>query len=195
MEWFLSRGVIALVLGASFAWLVLAPPEADGRRSPGTALAASVDVSARLDAYLRRATARREFNGTVLVVRGGRILLRKAYGWADLRERRPNRVATRFRISSLSTDVMFVALLQLIDRGRLDLDDSLCKHIQPCPARWRPITVRLLVDGRSGLPSARCPGGRERSPSGSQRWAPDRSHSNPARAGTAPRPACWSQHS
>jgi CubicO group peptidase (beta-lactamase class C family) len=149
-----SRGVIALALLVSVLWLVAAP-DADGRRSPGSAFAASVDVSARLDAYLRQATARREFNGTVLIARGGRILLRKAYGWADLRQRRPNGVRTRFRISSLSTDVMFMALLQLVDRGRLDLDDSLCKHIEPCPRRWRPITVRLLVDGRSGLPSAR----------------------------------------
>jgi CubicO group peptidase (beta-lactamase class C family) len=151
----LGRGLIALAVGASVSWLVLAAPDAGGRRSPETGLAASVDVSARLDAYLRQATARREFNGTVLIARGGRILLRKAYGWADLRQRRPNRVRTRFRISSLSTDVMFVSLLQLVDRGRLDLDDSLCKHIEPCPSRWRPITVRLLIDGRSGLPSAR----------------------------------------
>jgi CubicO group peptidase (beta-lactamase class C family) len=154
-DWRLARVVIGLVLGASVFWLVAAAPDAEGRRSPGAARAASVDVSARVDAYLREATARREFNGTVLVARAGRVLLRKGYGWADLRQRRPNRVRTRFRISSLSTDVMFVALLQLVDRGRLHLGDSLCEHIEPCPPRWRPITVRLLVDGRSGLPSAR----------------------------------------
>src|SRR5688572_28616092 len=149
------RGVIALALGTSVSWLLAGVPDADGRRSAATALATSVDLSAKLDAYLRQATARREFNGTVLIARGERILLRKGYGWADLRQRRPNRVGTRFRISSLSTDVMFVALLQLVDRGRLHLGDSVCKHIEPCPPRWRPITVRLLVDGRSGLPSAR----------------------------------------
>jgi CubicO group peptidase (beta-lactamase class C family) len=147
--------VIALAVLASVFWLVVAAPDADGRRASETAGAASVDVSARLDAYLRQATARREFNGSVLIARGGRILLRKAYGWADLRQRRPNRVGTRFRISSLSTDIMFIALLQLVDRGRIDLDDSLCEHIEPCPRRWQPITVRLLVEGRSGLPSAR----------------------------------------
>jgi CubicO group peptidase (beta-lactamase class C family) len=151
----LGRGVIGLALGVSVFWLIVAAPGVEGRRSPGTGLAASADVSARLDAYLRQATARREFNGTVLIARAGRILLRKGYGWADLRQRRPNRASTRFRISSLSTDVMFVGLLQLVDRGRLHLGDSLCKHIEPCPPRWRPITVRLLVDGRSGLPSAR----------------------------------------
>jgi CubicO group peptidase (beta-lactamase class C family) len=64
-------------------------------------------------------------------------------------------VRTRFRISSLSTDIIFIALLQLVDRGRVDLDDSLCEHIEPCPRRWQPITVRLLVQLRSGLPSAR----------------------------------------
>jgi CubicO group peptidase (beta-lactamase class C family) len=84
-------------------------------------------------------------------------------------------VRTRFRISSLSTDVMFVALLQLVDRGRLQLGDSLCKHIEPCPPRWRPITVRLLVDGRSGL-------------SWIAALLPSHSHSGRAGDATAPRP-------
>jgi Beta-lactamase len=154
-----------------------------------------MDVSASLDAYLRQATARREFNGTVLIALGGRILLRKAYGWADLRQRRPNRVRTRFRVSLLSTDVMFMALLQLVDRGRLDLDDSLCEHIKPCPRRWRPITVRLLVDGRSGLPSARPLPRRTRTIA---EWIAALGAwplaFQPARDGAAPKRECWSEH-
>ena len=115
----------------------------------------SASIGERLDAYLRAATARRDFNGTVLVVRDGRVLLRKGYGFADAGARTRSRVGTRYRISSITGDVTELALLQLVDRGRIGLDDSLCVHLRPCPASWQPITVRLLVTGRSGLPSAR----------------------------------------
>jgi CubicO group peptidase (beta-lactamase class C family) len=117
--------------------------------------AGTVSIEQRLDAYLRAATARGHFNGTVLVVRDGQVLLRKGYGYADVATRVPNRPTTRFRISSLTGDITHVALLQLVERGRLGLDDSLCEHMRPCPATWRPITVRLLLTARSGLPSAR----------------------------------------
>jgi CubicO group peptidase (beta-lactamase class C family) len=117
--------------------------------------AGTVSIDQRLDAYLRAATARGDFNGTVLVVRDGRVLLRRGYGYADVSARTPNRPSTRFRISSLTGDITHIALLQLVERGRLNLDDSLCEHLQPCPATWRPVTVRLLLTSRSGLPSAR----------------------------------------
>ena len=123
--------------------------------TPSARPAVAEDIPARLDRYLAAATARVAFSGSVLVVRDGRVLLRRGYGFADATRRTPNRPSTRFRISSLTSDITLVALLQLADRGRLELDDSVCRHLRPCPAGWRPVTVRHVVTGRSGLPSAR----------------------------------------
>lgn len=123
--------------------------------APSARPAAVEDVGARLDRYLAAATARLDFTGTVLIVRDGRVLLRRGYGFADPARGTPNRPSTRFRISSLTSDITLLALLQLVDRGRLQLDDSVCRHLRGCPAGWRPITIRLVATGRSGLPSAR----------------------------------------
>jgi CubicO group peptidase (beta-lactamase class C family) len=123
--------------------------------------AGTVSIEERLDAYLRGATARGDFNGTVLVVRDGRVLLRKGYGYADVAARTPNRPATRFRISSLTGDITQIALLQLVERGRLSLDDSsasTCGRV-PRPGGRSRFGCSLRLDPAC-RPLARCRPGR-----------------------------------
>lgn len=147
-----------LPTSAAILWVAALGAPADGGPHAGhspTGASVATDVPANLDRYLRGATRRGDFNGTVLIARDKRVLLRAGYGAANVRRRTPNRVNTRYRVSSLSTDVLLVALLQLVERGRIELDDSLCKHLRPCPRAWHPITIRLLLTGRSGLPAAR----------------------------------------
>lgn len=114
-------------------------------------------VAAYLDAQ-----GRDEFSGTVLVARGGRVLTR-AYGLADHEWNIRNRPSTRFRIGSLTKQFTAVAILLLAEDGRLSLDDSVCRHIEPCPEAWRPIRIAQLLDHSSGIPDiVRLPGMRER---------------------------------
>ena len=113
------------------------------------------DTSERLDSILAAASRRLDFQGSVLIAHEGRVLLRKGYGYANAARHIRNSPNTRFRISSLTTMFNEIALLQLEERGRLSLERSVCSYLAPCPASWRPMTVRLLIDGRSGLPNIR----------------------------------------
>lgn len=106
----------------------------------------------RLERLLAADARRLDLNGTVLVARNGRILVRKGYGFADAARRVPNGPRTRFRITSLTSRFSLVAIEQLGRRGRLDLDASICAHIAACPATWQAITPQLVLEGRSGLP-------------------------------------------
>ncbi|MEM1329446.1 MAG: serine hydrolase domain-containing protein [Planctomycetota bacterium] len=63
---------------------------------------------------------------------------------------------TRFRIASLTKVLTRIAILRLIDEGRLDLDDTLAVHRPGFDADWaRDITIRDLLTFRSGLPRER----------------------------------------
>jgi CubicO group peptidase (beta-lactamase class C family) len=77
---------------------------------------------------------------------------------------------TRFRISSLTTMFNEIALLQLEQQGKLSLDRSVCTYLPRCPGSWRPMTPRMLIDGRSGLARISSYPGRTRSLSGWVDW-------------------------
>lgn len=124
-------------------------------QSTPTSRTGAITVAAKLDAILTAATARREFNGSVLIARRGRILLRKGYGWSDFATRVRNRPSTGFRISSLTNTFTVVALLQLVARDKLRLESSVCAYLPRCPPPWQSLSVSELLAGRSGLPSSR----------------------------------------
>ena len=145
----LRRTLVLVVLACSLA----ATEASSGQRAtPSRPGAAAADVTRRLDAILTAATRNRAFNGSVLISRRGRILIRKGYGYANVARRVPNRPNTRFRISSLTNTFNLVALLQLSERGRIRLDRSVCAHIPHCPRTWRSMTPNMLLAARSGLP-------------------------------------------
>jgi len=90
------------------------------------------------------------------VVRGGRLDF-VGHGWADLATRRPITEDTVFRIGSLTKTVTTVAVLQLVERGLIDLDGFVDNYLQAyrlTAARpgHRPPTVRNLLTHTAGLP-------------------------------------------
>ena len=109
------------------------------------------EVGARVDSFLTRA-AMHGLSGSILVAKGGEVLLQKGYGLAD-RERGvmigPN---TPFFIGSLAKQFTATAILRLEAAGKLDLDDSLGTFFKDVPPDKRGVTVRQLLSHTSGLP-------------------------------------------
>jgi CubicO group peptidase (beta-lactamase class C family) len=64
------------------------------------------------------------FSGAVLISRNGKPLFRQAYGYANRSWKAENRDDTRFRIASISKMFTAVAMLQLVDKGKITLDTS-----------------------------------------------------------------------
>jgi len=109
-------------------------------------------ASEKIDAYLSELSQLGRFNGVVLLAAGGRVVLRKAYGYADFDSRTLNAPATQFEIASLSKMFTAAAILKLSDSRKLQLDDSICKYLDPCPAAWNPITISEVIHHKSGIP-------------------------------------------
>ena len=120
---------------------------------PSRAAAPPADsITAGVDRYLSIRTEMGQFSGAVLIARGGHVILRKGYGWADVARRRPFTPETPHEIASISKMFTAMAALELRDRGALRLDDSLATLLPDCPPAWRRITMQQLMRHTSGIP-------------------------------------------
>jgi CubicO group peptidase (beta-lactamase class C family) len=91
---------------------------------------------------------------SVLVMRNGQVLLRKGYGYADLKSRKPvDPAATIFRLASISKLFTWVSVMQLVEQGKLDLDTDVNRYLdfQIRPAFSRPVTLRSLMTHTGGF--------------------------------------------
>ena len=91
-------------------------------------------------------------SGAVVVSRAGRVLYSRGFGLANRTASAPMTARTSADIASMSKDVTTVAVLQLVEKGMLQLEDSLAKFFPTVPAAKRDITIRQLLTHRSGLP-------------------------------------------
>lgn len=81
----------------------------------------------------------------------GRDTWTAAYGMADLEHAVANTPATVFEAGSVSKQFTAAAVLLLVQRGQVSLDDNIRKYFPEIPAYDRPITVRQLLNHTSGL--------------------------------------------
>ena len=105
-----------------------------------------------LDAIARRVIAEEHVVGaSVLVARDGRILLHKGYGLADLGLDAPTKDETVYHIVGPMLPFTGVAVMQLVERGKLSLDDDVSTFIPEFPMQGRRVTIRQLLDHTSGI--------------------------------------------
>jgi CubicO group peptidase (beta-lactamase class C family) len=94
---------------------------------------------------------RRDAPGAAVAVwRGGRTLLAKAYGMANLAYDIPFTVTTPTNIGSTSKQFTAFAVMLLVDEGKLSLDDDVRKHIPELPDFGKTVTVRNLLTHTTG---------------------------------------------
>ena len=88
---------------------------------------------------------------SVLVIRDGTIVFRRAYGLSDLDRRVAATPATNYRLASMTKQFTAAAILLLAQEARLSLDDPIRKWLPTLPTAAAPITVRHLLTHVSGL--------------------------------------------
>jgi D-alanyl-D-alanine carboxypeptidase len=90
---------------------------------------------AALEHELDRATAADEFSGTVIVAKQGAPIFAKAYGRADRERDIANTLDTSFNVGSINKMFTAVAIIRLVQDGRLAVTDTVGKHIPDYPNR------------------------------------------------------------
>jgi len=114
-------------------------------------LSESEAVSA-VKALLAKNAAADRFAGAVLVAKNGEALFSGAYGLADREKKIPNTLDTRFRIGSMNKMFTAVAVLQLVEAGKIKLTDLLGKYITDYPNQEiaTKVTIHQLLTHTGG---------------------------------------------
>lgn len=94
------------------------------------------------------------FSGAVLLAREGRTLLLAAYGEADRTRHVPARTDTLWPIGSISKHFTAAAVMLLVQRGELALDDTLGDLLDDVPAPYAAISLHQLLSHQAGWPES-----------------------------------------
>lgn len=117
------------------------------------ASAAAQDLTPKFDEYLSALVDQGRFTGAVLVARDGRVVFTKGYGFANVEFDAANTPETRFRLGSITKQFTAAAILLLQERGKLSVQDAICKYQENCPAAWSEVTIHHLLSHTGGIPS------------------------------------------
>jgi len=131
-------------------------------RTPSTTLVAAFALLSQsafgqtsapdLDAIARRVIDREHIVGaSVLVAHNDRILLHKGYGFADLGLEAPTKDETVYHVVGPMMPFTGVAVMQLVERGKLSLDDDMSKFIPEFPMQGHRVSVRNLLNHTTGI--------------------------------------------
>lgn len=106
-----------------------------------------------LSSYLEQLAAEDRFSGVVLLAKDGESLFEQAYGYADRASNTSNNLETKFNMASVGKMFTAVAIMQLVQEGKVSLDDKLADVIPDYPNKdaANKITVRQLLTHTSGL--------------------------------------------
>jgi CubicO group peptidase (beta-lactamase class C family) len=151
------RALFPLVLAAS---LVACGPASTPRAATPVAAArttispADQALRARIDAIVQAYHARGELDGVVLVARGDTVIYAGAVGLASRAWDVPSAVDTVFPIASITKQITAVLVLQLVEQGKLHLDETVAEALPGYRKdTGAKITLRHLLTHSSGLPN------------------------------------------
>ena len=127
---------------------------AQGGEQPAAALERA-DVEVWLDDVIPAALKKHDIAGVVVsIVRDGNVVLEKGYGYADVAKKTPMDPAnTVLRVASVSKPFTATAVMQLVEQGKLSLDQDVNDYLDfniP-PAFGKPVTLRHLLTHTSGF--------------------------------------------
>lgn len=112
------------------------------------------DAAKAIDYLISKYNENGYFNGSLLVADKGNVVIKKGYGKANFEWNIPNAPNTKFRLGSITKQFTSMLIMQLVEKGKLKLDDKL-SDLLPYYRKdtGEKITVHNLLTHTSGIPS------------------------------------------
>jgi CubicO group peptidase (beta-lactamase class C family) len=107
--------------------------------------------SSQVDALFQEYDGSNVPGASVLVVKDGKILFKKAYGLANLEEKILSTTTTNYRLASLTKQFTAMAIMTLIEQKKLSYDSTLTDFFPDFPSYGKQIIIRHLLNHTSGL--------------------------------------------
>lgn len=117
------------------------------------AAAVPVDFGQKAEAYLKSAYPTAGPGAAVIVVEGGKVVYQGGQGLADLKSNRKITPATVFRLGSNTKQFTAAVILQLVQEGKISLDDQVSNFLPDYPKPGADATVAQLLTHTSGIKS------------------------------------------
>jgi len=119
-------------------------------RCPARDLAS--EKTTAIDAAIARFMAEKRVPGlSAAIVTDGQLSLERGYGLSDVENQVPASAATVYRLASISKMLTAVAVMQLVEKGKLDLSAAIQTYVPSFPEKKAPITAELLLKHHSGI--------------------------------------------
>jgi D-alanyl-D-alanine carboxypeptidase len=111
-------------------------------------------LASKIDEIAETALKEGPIAGLSIAVRqGGRTLVEKGYGWANVELKAPARADTVYHVDSISKHMTSAGVLKLAEEGKLSLDDELSRWVPGFSTGGRRVTIRQLLSHTSGIKS------------------------------------------
>jgi CubicO group peptidase (beta-lactamase class C family) len=110
-------------------------------------------IAAECDKLLAKQFTADGTGATALIARNGQIVYHKAVGMANIAEGRQMKTDDVFRIGSITKQFTAIAILQLMEEGKLSLQDEITRFIPDYPTQGYTITIEHLLTHTSGIQS------------------------------------------
>ncbi|WP_461444887.1 serine hydrolase domain-containing protein [Maribacter sp.] len=118
----------------------------------------TIEKKNSLDEYVRSAMEIHHIPGlAVAVVKDGNVIYENYLGNATLEEESPVDDKTIFRVFSTTKLITATGIFQLVEKGKISLEDKISKHFDSLPEAWEQVRVKHLLTHSSGLPDLRYP--------------------------------------
>jgi CubicO group peptidase (beta-lactamase class C family) len=143
----------AAFVAAPLSFAAYAPSPASRFLSPASADTLGDRLQRDLAPWLDDRAKSGAFSGVVLVAKDGIPIYSAAYGMADRTRKVPNTLDTRFNLGSMNKMWTAIAIAQLVEQGKVDLDATVGRYVPDLPnkAIRETVKVRHLLSHSSGM--------------------------------------------
>ncbi|MGH9873985.1 MAG: serine hydrolase domain-containing protein [Pyrinomonadaceae bacterium] len=117
-----------------------------------TVCQAQQEIATKVDKFIEAEMQTQRIPGlSVTVIKNGRVIVSKGYGFANFEHRVAVKPETLFQSGSIGKQFTATAVMMLVEEGKLSLDDNLSKYFSDGPESWKKITLRHLLTHTSGM--------------------------------------------
>ncbi|MEM1001712.1 MAG: serine hydrolase domain-containing protein, partial [Bacteroidota bacterium] len=108
--------------------------------------------NAIIDRFLTEEYPKDEPGAAVLIAKDGEVVFEKAYGLSSIKPKRKLKTDMVFQIASMSKQFVSAAVIQLVEKGDIKLDEPIQTYVPYYPEKAYPVTVHHLLSQTSGIP-------------------------------------------
>lgn len=110
------------------------------------------EIADKIDSLLTNLFKSGDFNGTALVVKGNNTIYEKSFGYSNPVEKDILKISDKFGVGSIYKELPAIAIMQLQEKGLLNVEDNISEHIPKLPEWSKTISIKNLFQYTSGLP-------------------------------------------